>query len=436
MWKAIALCGALFLQADCSIPLKKLAPFYKSGDEIMLELQGLSTACFDARLSIQHRNESGGRIDVVHVTGRKEGDVSKRRQALFVFGEHARELVSSESALHLVHRLCEGSGLARKMLMSWDFTIVPIANREGRVLVEQKGDYCKRTNVHGVDLNRNWGDEHRDDTVFQKVAESEPDDDDKGGDYYLQQNPGPHGFSEPETSMLRKLVAEVQPEVFLSIHSGAYLLSMPFGYSMHAPPPANAHNMKSVLKSISDRFCGGRCPYGRLAHLIGYNSTGCDIDYVSESLKVPYAFTWEIYASPKNRAHFMQQALDDRAGQDGEAKEMQEGRTIAFLPPLKKHVIDVDQLEDEQGSAVSAKAPIEDTRVPSAGELRALADASCFEQFNPQDQGVLAVLLDNWSEAYLALCSTIETVDRDSSTSSVARLSTLMAPDPDSVEAS
>ena len=58
-----------------------------------------------------------------------------------------------------------------------------------------------------VDLNRNWGNDHRDKNVPL------------GDEMY----PGPSGFSEPETRILRDLVSAERPDLFLSVHSGAYL---------------------------------------------------------------------------------------------------------------------------------------------------------------------------------------------------------------------
>jgi len=411
-----------------------------NGDEIMAKLKQLQTSCTSARLTIQQHVQDGESLDFVHVSGWPVGDAPSKRRAVFVFGEHARELVSSESALHFARRLCDGStGEVKTVLLSWDFTLVPIANRKGRALVEEKGDYCKRTNENGVDLNRNWGDEHRDDRVFDKVARSGSDDDDKGGDEYLQQNPGPNGFSEPETRMMRMLVQEVKPEVFLSIHSGAYLLSMPFGYSVNAPAPPHAENMKLVLKTISDRFCSGQCPYGRLALEIGYNSTGCDIDYVAERLKVPYAFTWEIYASAENRGQFIRKALEERASRGGDAEARQltphtgaaQSRQQVFLAVSPPNDAGGDELEGGQAVAAGTGAPLEDGQSLPAQEIRDLADESCFQQFNPQDEQTLTSLLDNWSEAYLALCAAVEAAERVSSSSSVARLSALIGSDSD-----
>ena len=123
--------------------------------------------------------------------------------AVLLFGEHARELITSETALVLAQHLAEaassssspatvcvpdgngngngngdgdgdgdGNGdgnhdnheflrvlrrLSCELLFTGsDVIIIPVANPLGRRLVEG-GALCRRTNERGVDLNRNWG---------------------------------------------------------------------------------------------------------------------------------------------------------------------------------------------------------------------------------------------------------------------------------------
>lgn len=91
----------------------------------------------------------------------KGGGGGKKRRAFFLFGEHAREMVSSEAAVRFIEDMCgqhaETSARAAKLLDYFDFRVVLVANPQGRRMVEE-GDYCRRTNEHEVDLNRNWSD--------------------------------------------------------------------------------------------------------------------------------------------------------------------------------------------------------------------------------------------------------------------------------------
>lgn len=109
---------------------------------------------------------------------------------------------------------------------------MPDANPPGRKQLLE-GLYCKRTNENGVDINRNWGDEHRNSTT-------------EGDEAY----PGSEGFSEPETQALRDLVDAEKPDVFLSVHSGSYLLGAFPGYG--PSPSENQGTLDHVLKPISD----------------------------------------------------------------------------------------------------------------------------------------------------------------------------------------
>lgn len=271
IWLALLVgCAAAAGDGDKGKPMKELMPWYLSGEEIRQEISNLLGSCqADAQMF------SAGNLDVVRV---KAMGSTAGTKAVMVFGEHGRELISPESALGLVRSLCGKGGQAQlashTLAKGVEFVLVPNANPSGRKAVEE-GYYCKRTNENGVDLNRNWGDDHR-----------------NGLGQGDEANPGPQGFSEPETQALRDLVDQEKPDVYLSVHSGDYMLGSSPGYE--GGPPAD-QAASEVLKPISDKYCHGACPYGGLHDILGYNAAGCDIDYVHEHSGVPYAFTFEIY---------------------------------------------------------------------------------------------------------------------------------------------
>merc|ERR1719247_3557566 len=134
-------------------------------------------------------------LDVLRIS--RPGTDTKKK-AMFVFGEHARELISPETAVGLAQALC-GQGphaqWANKVLNNVSFLLVPNANPLGRKQVED-GYYCKRTNEDGVDLNRNFGEDHHEEQ--------------KKGD---ETNAGPNAFSEPESQMLKSLVDDEKPDI-------------------------------------------------------------------------------------------------------------------------------------------------------------------------------------------------------------------------------
>lgn len=358
--------------------LKKQHAWYHTSSEIHSELNNLSSHCSGAKLSVSKRIDTSGaksvELDVVHVS--RDGLNRGHRKAFYVFGEHARELISPESALHFLRVLCGGGDetdqfLARQALEDTAFVIIPNANPLGRKQVEM-GEYCKRTNEHGVDLNRNW--DH---------GETKQDVTGLGSEI----NPGPHSFSEPETRVLRDLVQEEKPDVFLSVHSGAYLLGMPT-----APTGADAQNSsRDMLSQISQDFCNGDCPFGDLTKVIGYKSQGCDINYVTEHTQTPYAFTWEIYANADIRQFFAEKshALSENRSMNGAAKMYFSMKNLMFAQTgrsrrLHRHLRGHDEF-------LSLDSPDD------------ADNDDCFAQFNPVTQAETQEVVAVWAKAFMTL---------------------------------
>jgi len=337
-------------------PIKTTLPWYHTTQEVHEAMVAATKDCNGAEVELQSRPFTNARnqarsLDVVHI--RRPG-VNPQAKAMLVFGQHARELITVESALDLVHTFCgkgPNAGAASHVLESYELVLVPNANPVSRKQVES-GMYCKRTNEDGVDLNRNWGDKHRDEKFIQMMSEEE---------IYA----GPHSFSEPETKVLRDLVNEEKPDIYLSVHSGAHLLGVPFGYSSGAKPD-NVADMIEVLRPISEHHCEGTCPYGNLAQLVGYENGGCDIDYIEEQYHTPYVFTWEIYAGPSSPSSFAQLR----------------GSTSRHQLRTHQHL---------------------QTRIPEAKQ----DPEECIRHFNPLTEAKTKSVLENWTGAYLELCKLV-----------------------------
>ena len=176
----------------------------------------------------------------------------RKLRALFTFGEHAREYITVESALHLLTYLLEGSRVARTdcdtyasdlpdsvsaaarasdgvllttsegyrarfsqfVLDHMELSLLPCTNPDGRMHVEQSGDFCWRNLFpSGVDPNRNSGWE------FGGPGSTR----ERGEEYH-----GAHAWSEMETRFVRDVVSATEAEVFLSVHSGEQQLFVPF----------------------------------------------------------------------------------------------------------------------------------------------------------------------------------------------------------------
>lgn len=370
---------------DKSDPLKVKMPWYHSTQEIHDEVADIALACKGAQMEVTTRTEMSVTTEVpIQVVKVRKAGATPRTKSMFVFGEHSRELVSPESGLDFLRTLCgEGIGGSRvsALLDNVEFIIVPNANPLGRQKVEE-GYYCKRTNENNVDLNRNWGDDHRQNAgMFM-------------GD---EMDPGPSGFSEPETKILKALADEERPDSYLSIHTGAYLLGAPYGYTQSKLAPHEA-SMVEILGPISQKYCNGQCPYGGLAELIGYDSMGCDVDYMAEKLNTPFAYTWEIYVGPAIRKHYIEEAAD-RSGQGGDDMLIQEDRWA-------------ERKSSKGLRAMTART----TQARKEGRLKALYESpeseqnwdSCIEQFNPRTESETRAVVENWSGAYLDLAESVD----------------------------
>lgn len=369
--------------ADKRLPLKDTWPWYHSAADIHNSLQELVGNCQGAEAAMSTTSEfnsaeSAGTTVTLDVLRISRSGPQAKKKAMLIYGEHAREIISPESALNFARTLC-GHGpeaeRAGKVLDSVSFVLVPNANPLGRKQVEE-GYYCKRTNEDGVDLNRNFGEDHR-------AAENRGD----------ETNAGPSGFSEPESKMLKALVDDERPDIYLSVHSGAYLLGTPFGYSRDRTPD-NEANMMEVLEPISQKYCDGNCPYGNLAELIHYDSPGCDIDYVSEKLNTPYVFTWEIYVGERFRGPYIEEArLRRKHGDDKDFLQM----SLAQRQRRAKRL---------RGYTSSSRSISKAWKKLLGPENEELVD-SCMDQFNPQSQDETESVVAKWTSAYLELCENV-----------------------------
>eukprot|EP00929_Paragymnodinium_shiwhaense_P031208 TRINITY_DN17541_c0_g1_i1.p1 TRINITY_DN17541_c0_g1~~TRINITY_DN17541_c0_g1_i1.p1 ORF type:complete len:509 (+),score=136.91 TRINITY_DN17541_c0_g1_i1:64-1527(+) len=365
-------------------PLKETLPWVHSQQELHDALQDLVNNCEDADISMTQSSRINGAdaagetvtLDVLRIKGKNSKADTK---AMLVFGEHARELITGEAALGLVRTLCgkgTSSERAKSVLQNAEFVIVPNANPIGRKMVEE-GYYCKRTNEDSVDLNRNWSDEHRDTSL------------EKGDEMY----PGSAGFSEPETQMLKEIVDGERPNIYLSVHSGAYLLGMPYGFARdQMPKPQDEAAMMEVLKPISDNYCGGGCPFGNLAEMINYDNPGCDIDYVYETLGTPYVFTWEIYVGEDIRQRYLAEADMRRRRELAGGKDNLDG--LGFLQKRRSAL--------RGGSTMHSSLELE-----VEGPEDAEGIDGCLDQFNPLSSAETDSVVENWAGAFLELCDSV-----------------------------
>lgn len=222
---------------------------------------------------------------VTYCRNRQENDKSKFR-VLLSFGQHGRELITTELAFRILSILSEEEFLPNMDRLSLNATldkliikIVPMENLNGRKLVES-GDLCERRNGRGVDLNRNW-------SVDWGKKEQDYDP--------YEESPGSSPFSEPESQIMRKLVLSFQPHLWVNVHSGMEALFMPYDHKNSTPDGALSMRMKALISQLNNLHFQGRCMTGSGGGSVGYLAHGTATDYIYEVAKVPLVFTFEIY---------------------------------------------------------------------------------------------------------------------------------------------
>jgi hypothetical protein len=232
-----------------------------------------------------HLGPDESALDVVRISRVDLAEHRKKpiRYALF-FGEHGRELISTEVGIHLVKALCGHGDVdqqlrqrALQVLSFAEFLLFPNIDESGRRAVED-GNYCHRQNLEHVDLNRNW--------------------DYKWGDTRFRDQ-GQQPFSEPETRIAKKYLEAFKPNVFLSVHSGDRALWTPGAYSLD---DGEAKQQKGPVWDILLEVAGNvndytrcNCRIGAPGKIAHKHHPGTSIDYVGLKMNVPYAMAWEIW---------------------------------------------------------------------------------------------------------------------------------------------
>ncbi|PNY16778.1 carboxypeptidase a6-like protein [Trifolium pratense] len=154
---------------------------------------------------------------VTYCKGKKDSAENPKLRILLSFGQHGRELITSELAFRILSILSEEKHLPgmdeaslNSILDKVVIKVVPMENINGRKLVEG-GDLCERRNGRGVDLNRNW-------SVDWGKKEKDYDP--------YEENPGIAPFSEPESQIMRKLAVSFEPHIWVNVHSGMEMCTL------------------------------------------------------------------------------------------------------------------------------------------------------------------------------------------------------------------
>lgn len=361
-----------------SMTMSAMAPFYHTSDDIHNELAGLAQRCPELTLETREGQSDNGETVSIDVITVKNAEASPVNKNFYLFGEHARELISPESGLHFIKSLCGETGLsdrAKEALADNEYKIVVNGNPSSRRKVEQ-GDFCLRVNPDGVDLNRNWDEKWSPDAVMDSA----------------DTNPGPKPFSEAETKIFKDLVSEYNPTTFLTIHSGTKGMYMPWAFDMQHLAQRNEPEMMQILKDLDQDHC--QCPFGAAGREVGYSCPGTCLDYVYDQLQAQYAFAFEIYTDP-SKDEELRERWEEKIHPDGPGFFLQETAHLAhehFHDIFVSHPSDFIQLQE------------------STHNGNGMSSGECFQNFNPGDEEEYKSVIENWSTAYLDMSQMI--VDR------------------------
>lgn len=238
------------------------------------------------QMSFSDMTDSGVTLDVIHLKP-KADENAQRFKVAAVFGEHSRELISPETSLVAIRSICghevicddcehdHSSGRQSLMEMGekmrsapMDWAFVMNANPATRANLENSGNFCLRLDPEGVDPNRNY-----------------PDHFDPERDH------GRSPLSQPETRALSKVLEDVKPDTYFSIHSGELGLYGPHAWNTDGPDPA--YKEFDVLKDVQS-LCPD-CPMGPAGQLQGRPLTGSSFDWARDKLKAQYSYAMELF---------------------------------------------------------------------------------------------------------------------------------------------
>ncbi|KAL8524347.1 hypothetical protein ACS0TY_014071 [Phlomoides rotata] len=252
---------------------------HRHSDKLSIEKVTSKNKGYEAQMTI-----------VTYNRDRKESDDKAKLRILLTFGQHARELITTELALRLLSILSEEEFLPNVNRSTLNRTldrllikVVPMENLNGRKLVED-GELCERRNGRGVDLNRNW-------SVDWGKKEKDYDP--------YEENPGTAPFSEPESQIMRKLSVSFEPHIWVNVHSGMEALFMPYDHKNTTPDGIPSQIMKSMLEELNHLHLKDNCLVGSGGGSVGYLAHGTATDYMYDVARVPMAFTFEIYGDLK-----------------------------------------------------------------------------------------------------------------------------------------
>ena len=382
-------------------------PRYHNNTDLYAEWNKISSSCSALTLKKETLTADGWPLMTASFGHPKLA--TKKANIMFIFGVHGREYLAAEIGLALMKTLCENNARTQNLLAKANFKFFPLMNPSGRAgnLPEKKihGEHdedcvLRRTNSRGVDINRNF-DEHWD-SVEGNSAYPGPVD-------YR----GPHPESEIETKTLIKVGTDFKPDLYIDVHTGAFTALTPYSCNTTDLPTADMDRLMGLVHHAQsggghDSF--SMAPESGQGSKLLYVATGSTMDFFYNTLRTPYAYTWETFDA---NVHAMQHsaargatALDSLSKAPQWVPDMPQMRE--YVDAHKKRLLARGPLPPMTGTApapahtVSALQP--EVLASGVREMGGdvvppqLMEDSCFSFYNPNTPETLEHYVNSWLE--------------------------------------
>ncbi|XP_058797734.1 zinc carboxypeptidase-like [Phymastichus coffea] len=260
---------------------------YHDLNEIYDWLHAVAEAYPDTVKVVDAGGSSEGRL----IKGVKLNFGASKKPGVFIEGGiHAREWISPATVTYLVNALLTSrQPEVRELAEAYDWYIFPVFNPDGYVYTRTTNRFWRKTRVmrnfsscHGVDANRNWGYKW-----MQGGASDNPCD---------ETYAGPNAFSEIETELMAEYISSIGHKLFayIAFHSYSQLLLFPYGNT-----PEHLDNYEeektmglAAIDALSKRY-GTSYTTGNIPEIL-YIATGCSMDWVKDTFRLPVTYTYEL----------------------------------------------------------------------------------------------------------------------------------------------
>ncbi|OXU26459.1 hypothetical protein TSAR_009736 [Trichomalopsis sarcophagae] len=203
--------------------------------------------------------------------------------------ELPKEWISPATTTFLINELLTSKEPSvRALAESYDWYIFPMLNPDGYVYAHTTDRMWSKSRSHwdsdciGVDLNRNWG------YMWMEVGAS--------NDPCSAKYAGRAPFSEIETYTMSRYLSLIQDKLFayITFHSFAQLLRVPYGYSTgHFDNYNETYAIGLKAADALARRYGTKYTLGSVAEVL-YPAAGIAVDWVKAVLKLPIVFSYDL----------------------------------------------------------------------------------------------------------------------------------------------